>query len=45
MPISHREISKEEYMTLFDKDNDYLKSWKEEKKLTFINKINYEGNT
>lgn len=41
MPISHREINKEEYLRLFDKDNDYLKSWTEEKKLDFINKIDY----
>lgn len=39
---SVREISKDEYLTLFDKDNDYLKSWSEEQKLAFINTINYE---
>jgi len=39
-PFSHREISKEEYLREFDKDNDYIKSWTEEKKLEFINKIN-----
>ena len=39
--ISHREISKDEYLKMFDQDNDYLKSWPEEKKLGFINKINY----
>ena len=42
MTISHREISKEEYLSLFDKDNDYLESWTEEEKLKFINKINYD---
>ena len=40
--ISHREISKEEYLKMFDEDNGYLKSWTEEQKLKFINKINYE---
>ena len=39
--VSHREISKEEYLSVFDKDNDYLESWTEEQKLRFINKINY----
>jgi hypothetical protein len=43
--IYHREINKEEYLRMFDEDNDYLKSWPEEKKLGFINKINYEENT
>lgn len=42
MPISHREISREEYLKVFDKDNDYLKDWPEEKKLGFINKIKYD---
>jgi hypothetical protein len=33
---SHRVISEEEYLEMFDKDNDYLKSWPTEKKLEFI---------
>ena len=41
MPISHREISREEYLKQFDRDNDYLKSWTEEQKFKFINTINY----
>jgi hypothetical protein len=40
--VSHREISKEEYLKIFNEDNDYLQSWTEEQKLRFINKINYE---
>ena len=40
--ISHREISKEEYLRMFNEDNDYLKDWSEEQKLNWINKINYE---
>ena len=40
--VSHREISKEEYLTIFDQDNNYLRSWTEEQKLQFINKIKYE---
>jgi hypothetical protein len=40
--LSHREISKEEYLRMFDEDNDYLKEWTEQQKLKFINKIKYE---
>jgi hypothetical protein len=36
------EISEEEYLTLFDKDNDYLKSWNSEKKTGFIHDVKYE---
>ena len=32
-------ISEEEYLKVFDEDNDYLKEWDKEKKLEFINKI------
>ena len=39
--ISHREITQEEYLKLFDEDNDYLKGWSEEHKLNWINKIDY----
>lgn len=35
--LSHRVISEEEYLTMFDKDNDYLKDWTKEQKLSFIN--------
>lgn len=44
MPISHREISSAEYLAIFNQDNDYLKSWPEDKKFGFINKINYTNN-
>jgi hypothetical protein len=37
-----REITKEEYLKMFDKDNDYLATWPEEQKLGFINKIDYD---
>ena len=39
--ISHREITKEEYLKVFNEDNDYLQPWSEDQKLMFINKINY----
>jgi hypothetical protein len=40
--VSHREISKEEYLRMFNEDNNYLRDWTEEQKLRWINKINYE---
>ena len=36
------EISEEEYMKLFDKDNDYLKSWDNDKKKRFIHDVEYD---
>ena len=41
MISSSREISMDEYVKLFDKDNDYLKNWTTEQKTRFINVINY----
>lgn len=38
---STRVISDEEFLNLFDKDNDYLAGWDDVKKKSFINKINY----
>lgn len=40
--ISSREISKEEYLRMFNEDNNYLRDWTEEQKLNLINKIIYE---
>jgi len=40
--VSHREITKEEYLSMFNKDNDYLSDWNEEQKLKYINKIDYD---
>ena len=37
-----REITKEEYIKMFDKENDYLEKWPEEQKMSFINKIDYD---
>ena len=43
--VSHREITVPEYLSVFDKDNDYLSTWTDEQKFKFINKINYgDGN-
>lgn len=40
--VSTRELSATDYMELFDKDNDYLKSWPVSKKMEFINSIDYK---
>lgn len=39
--FASREVTKEQYLELFDKDNDYLKGWTEEQKLNMINEIDY----
>ena len=36
--ISHRVVSTDEVIKLFDEDNDYLKDWSEDKKLEYITK-------
>jgi hypothetical protein len=37
--VSYHTIKgKEEYLKIFDEDNDYLKQWTEEQKLGFINR-------
>lgn len=40
--VSTRELSAVDYMDLFDKDNDYLKSWSDQEKMQFINVIDYK---
>ena len=40
---SVREIDREEYLRLFNEDNDYLQDWDEEQKLSFVNVINYDN--
>jgi hypothetical protein len=37
--FSKREITKEEYIKLFNEDNDYLVGWLEDNKLAQINKL------
>lgn len=39
---STREISQEEYLKLFDEDNDYLRSWTDEEKFRLVHKIDYD---
>ena len=36
--FSHREITEEEYLKIFDKENDYLKEWSAEEKKRYIYK-------
>ena len=43
--FSSQEISKDEYLEMFDKDNDYLKGWSKKQKLNQINKIDYAKNS
>ena len=41
--LSSLEITDEEFVDLFDKDNDYLAHWDDERKLErFVNKIKYD---
>ena len=39
IPVSHREITEDEYLKIFDKDNEYLKDWDKEQKLNMIHRI------
>ena len=43
--IDHYEINKEEYLKMFNEDNDYLRSWTDDQKFSFINSIDYKENT
>lgn len=36
---SHRIVTDEEYLKMFDEDNDYLKRWPDTKKLSMITRI------
>ena len=40
--VSGRKITEEEYLAIFDQDNDYLQSWTEEQKLQSIHQIKYQ---
>jgi hypothetical protein len=40
--VSTRELSAIDYIQLFDKDNDYFKSWPVSKKMESINTIDYK---
>lgn len=39
--VSARKVSKSEYLEVFDEDNDYLRSWSDEKKLETIHTVDY----
>lgn len=39
---SSREITKDEYLRLFNEDNDYLNSWTDEEKMRLIYRIDYD---
>jgi len=38
---STRQLTDEEYISLFNQDNDYLQSWTDEQKLSRVNVIDY----
>lgn len=40
---SHRTITEEEYFRLFSEDNGYLDSWTDERKLSYVTKVNSNG--
>ena len=40
--FSSREVDTREYLELFDKDNQYLKSWDIAEKMRFINSVDYK---
>lgn len=39
---SSREISREEYLKLFNEDNDYLRTWTDEEKFKLVHRIDYD---
>lgn len=39
---STREIDREEYLRMFNEDNDYLQDWDEEQKFKFVNVVKYD---
>ena len=41
--ITTREITPDEYIKIFDEDNDYLKEWTDVQKMQFINVIDYKN--
>jgi len=40
--VSAREIDDKEYLRVFDEENDYLSSWDDEQKFSFVHKVDYE---
>lgn len=40
--IGARELTEEQFLKEFDKNNDYLESWTNQQKLDIINVINYD---
>lgn len=41
---SVREIDQAEYLRQFNEDNEYLKDWTDENKLSFVNVVDYSAN-
>ena len=43
MITSAREIDDEEYLRIFDEDNDYLREWSDEQKFKYVHKVEDNG--
>lgn len=43
--ISTRQISKAEYLRIFNEDNDYLKAWDVDKKFNTVHVVDYDSNS
>ena len=41
--VSHRVLTEKEYFEVFDEDNQYLSQWNNDKKKSFINRIDENG--
>lgn len=41
--VSHRVLSRQEFLDLFDSDNDYLRSWEEDAKMNYVTQITPKG--
>lgn len=40
-----RQIFRAEYLQIFDEDNDYLRSWDADKKLSMVHVVDYDSNS
>ena len=40
--VDTKTLTEDQFIELFDRENDYLKSWSKEQKLNMINVVNYD---
>jgi hypothetical protein len=43
--LSMRQISRAEYLQIFNEDNDYLRSWDADKKFDMVHVVDYDSNS